>query len=141
MAFTKVRVDKWLWAVRIYKSRTLSGKHCKGGKVKVNDRVIKASSFVAIGDIVKCQKNGFNLTFKVEKLIEKRVNATLAAECYTDLTPPDELNKFKDWYVGKQLGEHREKGLGRPTKKERREIEQYKEQAFEWDMWDDDEDL
>jgi len=140
MSLTKVRVDKWLWAVRIYKSRTLSGKHCKSGKVKINGQNAKSSSMVAIGDTVSCVKNAFNLSFKVEKLLEKRVGAAIAVECYTDLTPQEELDKFKSWYVGKQLGEFREKGAGRPTKRERREIDKYKEaeETFEWDMFDED---
>lgn len=76
------------------------------------------------------KKEGFNLTFKVNRLIEKRVSATLAMPCYTNLTPDEEMLKYKDWYVGKSTGEFREKGLGRPTKRERRTIEEFKDNWF-----------
>ena len=122
----KVRIDKWLWSVRIFKSRTKSSDACKSGKVKIGDVSVKASSFVVRGDYVKVKKEGFNLEFKVIDLIQKRVSAELAKPCYENLTPEDELNKYKDWYIGKAAPERREKGAGRPTKKERRKIEKFK---------------
>ncbi len=122
----KVRVDKWLWSVRIFKSRTLSTSACKGGSVKLNDSKLKPSYLLVGGEVLKVSKNGFNLTFKVEKLIEKRVGAPLAIECYKNLTPEAEMNKFTDWFVGKSKGEFREKGLGRPTKRQRRDIDKFK---------------
>lgn len=66
------------------------------------------------------------MIFKVVKLIHKRVGAPIAKECYEDLTPAEEMNKFKDWFVGKAKPEFREKGAGRPTKRQRREIDKYK---------------
>lgn len=133
----KVRIDKWLWSVRIFKSRTLATNACKSGRVKVEQAPIKASGSVEVGHTVQVRKNGFDLEFRVLKLIEKRVGATLAVECYEDLTPPEELNKFRNWFVGKGQSEVRAKGTGRPTKKDRRELSDYKNFMYE-DMEDED---
>lgn len=124
----KVRIDKWLWAVRIFKSRTLSGDQVRAGRVRINGEAIKPSSSVAVGDRVQVQKNGFNLEYEVLKLIDKRVGAPIAVTCYEDHTPQEELDKFKDWFIGKAGGEFREKGTGRPTKRDRRTISRFKEE-------------
>ena len=126
----KVRVDKWLWSVRIFKSRTIATDECKGGRVKIGGVSLKPSYLISEGEIVEVKKNGFNFTYKLLNLIEKRVGAPIAQTCYEDLTPEAELNKYKDWYIGKSNGELREKGAGRPTKKERREIDKYKTDQF-----------
>ena len=132
----KVRVDKWLWSVRIFKSRTIATDTIKAGKVKVNNALVKASQLVQAGDRIAVQKNGFQFMFEVINPIEKRVGAIIAQACYTDLTPVEELNKYKDWFVGKAGGEFRERGSGRPTKKERREIDDFKTSSDFYD-WDD----
>ncbi len=135
----KVRVDKWLWTVRIFKSRSLATKLCKSGKVKLGEKICKPATLIFPDDIVHVHKQGYNLTFKVVKLIKSRVSATLAEGCYEDLTPEDEYNKFKNWFVGKAGSEFREKGTGRPTKKERRTIEDFKDQQW-WEYIDTEED-
>lgn len=127
----KVRVDKWLWSVRIFKSRSKASDACRTNKVKVGDTVLKPSSLLEGGEILKVRKNSFDMVYKVVTLIDKRVSATLAEPCYENLTPADELNKFNDWYIGKGRAEIREKGTGRPTKRERREIDQWKD--FDYD--------
>lgn len=127
----KVRVDKWLWAVRIFKSRTLAGNTVRQGKVRVNGAVVKPSTAVEIGHRVTVQKNGFGLEYEVLKLIDKRVGAPIAVTCYSDHTPQEELDKYKDWFVGKSGTEFREKGTGRPTKKNRRELGKFKEDDLE----------
>lgn len=132
----KVRVDKWLWSVRIFKSRTIATDTIKAGKVKVNNALVKASQLVQAGDRISVQKSGFQFMFEVINPIEKRVGAIIAQACYTDLTPAEELNKYKDWFVGKAGGEFRERGSGRPTKKERREIDDFKTSSDFYD-WDD----
>jgi ribosome-associated heat shock protein Hsp15 len=132
----KVRVDKWLWSVRIFKSRTLAADACKAGKVKIGDSVAKASDMVAVGNHLYVKKEGFNLEFLVRKLIDKRVGAPLAIECYENLTPVEELNKYADWFVGKSGVEIRSRGTGRPTKRERREIDAFKENRFDPGMWE-----
>lgn len=126
----KVRVDKWLWSVRIFKTRTISTTAIKSGKVKVGEKVVKPSYLLRVGEEVQVKKEGFNLTFIAKTLINKRVSATLAAPCYENITPEEELNKYKDWFVGKASPERREKGAGRPTKRERRTIEGYKDEIL-----------
>lgn len=131
------RIDKWLWSVRIFKSRTLATDTCKAGKVKINGKRAKASSEIKIDDQVEVKKNGFNLEFIVLDVIQKRVGAPLAVLCYNDITPETELRKYEDWFVGKARAEFREKGEGRPTKKQRREIDEFKKTYLEFDFDED----
>ncbi len=124
----KVRIDKWLWSVRIYKSRTLATDACKGGKVKIDATSVKPSHQIAEGDIVTVKKDGFNFQFKAITLIEKRVGAAIAVTCYEDVTPADERTKYLEWFQNATpTTEKRDRGIGRPTKKERREIDTFKE--------------
>ncbi len=127
MASEKIRIDKWLWSVRIYKTRTLAAEEIKSGKVKISDINAKPAAMVQVGDLVTVKKSGFVMTYKVIELLEKRVSAPLAAVAYEDLTPQDELDKYKNWFSGKTGVEIRERGTGRPTKKDRREIDDFKE--------------
>ena len=131
----KVRIDKWLWSVRIFKSRTMATNACKSGKVKVNESNVKPSSLLEVNQIIEVSKNGYNLKFKSLKLLSKRVGAQIAQACYEDLTPQSELDKFKSWYIGKASAEVRDRGAGRPTKKERRDISEYKDETESW--WED----
>ena len=133
----KIRIDKWLWSVRIFKSRTLATEACKGGKVKVGSVSVKPSFQIAEGETVTVKKNGFNFQFKALTLIEKRVGAAIAVTCYEDVTPVEEKNKYAEWFQQANVApEKRERGTGRPTKKERRDIEGLKDVDF-YD-WDDD---
>jgi len=135
---SKVRVDKWLWSVRIFKSRTLATNACKANKIRMGESHLKASSPVQVSDVISVRKNGFDFRFEVVKLISKRVGAPIAVECYKDRTSPEEMNKYKSWFIGKSASERREKGAGRPTKRERREIDEYKEDVFDQMMdWED----
>ena len=124
----KVRVDKWLWSVRIFKSRTIATDACKSGKVKIEGMPVKPSLSIQRGEVLEVRKNGFNFQYKVIDLIQKRVGAPIAQQCFEDLTPEEELNKYQDWFVGKSGTERREKGAGRPTKRERREIDRFKKE-------------
>ena len=124
----KVRIDKWLWSIRIFKSRTLATDACKSGKVRIGEEPVKASYLLSENEIVTVKKEGFNLQFRSIQLIEKRVGAPIAVTCYEDVTPEEEKNKYKAWFLnGLAVTEKREKGAGRPTKKERREIVEFKE--------------
>lgn len=123
----KERIDKWLWSVRIYKSRTMATDATKSGKVRIGDKILKPSTLIEEGQIVVVRKMGFEFNFKILKVISKRVSALLAAECYEDLTTEDELNKYKAWFSHKSRSEFRDRGTGRPTKRERREIDDFKE--------------
>lgn len=129
----KVRTDKWLWSVRLFKSRSMAADACRNNRVRVNEIIAKPSHLLTPGDVIHIKKNGFNLTYKVLQLLDKRVSASLAAPCLEDLTPPEELNKYREWFVGKSGVEYREKGDGRPTKKDRREIDEFKSFYFEID--------
>ncbi|MBK8832516.1 MAG: RNA-binding S4 domain-containing protein [Saprospiraceae bacterium] len=123
----KVRIDKYLWSIRIFKSRTLATDACKEGKIKLHEENAKPSTMVTIGDVIDVVKDGFKLKYKVVQLIEKRVSPILAKPCYEDLTPEDEINKYKSWFIGKGGPERRERGAGRPTKRDRREIDDFKD--------------
>ncbi len=128
----KVRVDKWLWSVRIFRSRTLATDACKAGKVKCGNTVAKPALLVGEGDLVTVRKDGFNFQFRVLQAIEKRVGAPIAVTCYLDLTPPEERNKYQVWFLNAAAtAEKREKGTGRPTKKDRRELEEFKD-VYDW---------
>jgi len=109
----------------------MATKACKAGRIKINDLAVKPSYLIEGGEIVGVRKDSFNFSFKVLELIDKRVSATLAAPCYDNVTPEDELNKYESWYIGKASPERRERGSGRPTKKERRQIIDFKEDFFD----------
>ena len=130
----RMRVDKWLWCVRIFKSRSKATDACKKGHVSIDESKLKPSALIDIGKIINVKKDGYNLSFKINDLLERRVSATLAAPCYDNTTPEEELNKFKRWYIGKAKSEFREKGAGRPTKRERRDLDEYKDELYldEW---------
>jgi len=121
----KIRVDKWLWAIRIFKTRTSATKYCEAGKVKKEEEKLKASSKISAGDILKVKINQISRTLKVLTIITKRVGAPIAQTCYEDLTPPEELLIPKTKSAFLLPNAHRDKGLGRPTKKERRDIDKY----------------
>ncbi|MDX1940718.1 MAG: RNA-binding S4 domain-containing protein [Saprospiraceae bacterium] len=133
----KVRIDKWLWSVRIFKSRTVATDACKGGKVKIKGESVKPSYLLQKDEVVTVRKEGFDFQFKAVELIQKRVGAAIAVNCYEDLTPIEEKNKYVEWFVaGKGPAEQRERGAGRPTKKERREIDHFKGEFFYDDFFD-----
>lgn len=124
----KVRIDKWLWSVRIFKSRTLATDACKGGKVKVDSASVKPSYMIGVGEVIAVKKDGFNFQYRVISLIEKRVGAPIAVTCYEDVTPADERNKYLEWFQNATpTTEKRERGTGRPTKRDRREIDEFKD--------------
>ncbi len=129
----KIRIDKWLWSIRIFKSRTLATDACKGGKVKVKGETIKPSFLIAEGDVAAVKKDGFTFEFKVLQLIEKRVGAAIAVTCYTDVTPAAERDKYNAWFLNSATtSEKRDRGVGRPTKKDRRELDDLKD-AYDWE--------
>ena len=115
------RIDKWLWAVRIFKTRVMATEACAGGKVKIDGETIKASRKIQAGDVIQVRKGVVKHIYCVLKIAEKRMGAKLIFEFLEDLTPDDELAKLKS--AQKQPIHTREKGQGRPTKKERRMME------------------
>jgi len=120
---TEVRIDKWLWAVRLLKTRSLAVEACKKGKVLVQNMPAKPSRNVKVGDIVQIKRNPVLYSFKVLALSENRMNAKLVPEFMENVTTPDQLELIE---LGKLAGKvGRAKGTGRPTKKERRDIEEF----------------
>lgn len=122
----KLRIDKWLWAVRIFKTRKLAHTSCQSGKVKINGQRIKPSRFILVGDTISVQKGIVKYEIEVAGLIEKRVSAKIAVDNYIDRTPEKELLKLKSSTVIPIPT--REKGEGRPTKKARREMDKFRKQ-------------
>lgn len=120
-----IRIDKYLWAIRAFKTRTLAADACKGGKVKMDGNAVKASREVKIGDIIELKVAGMNKVIEVKDIIKNRLKASLAVEKYDDLTPPEELERVE--LIRQMKTEHRDRGAGRPTKKERRDIDRLKE--------------
>jgi ribosome-associated heat shock protein Hsp15 len=112
-----VRVDAWLWAVRVYKTRSLATAACRAGHVRLNGERVKAAQNVRAGDEVRIRINGFDRILTVARLLAKRASATVAAECYIDSTPPPPPREELP------LLPVRDPGTGRPTKRDRREIE------------------
>ena len=115
---TEVRLDKWLWCVRLFKSRSLATAACVAGHVRIAGNAAKPSRSVRVGEIVTLPTGNLNRTVKVVRLLEQRVGAKLVSNYMEDLTPASEYLKPRDPAIV------REPGAGRPTKKERRQMEQ-----------------
>lgn len=112
-----LRVDVWMWAVRVVKTRSLATDACKGGHVQVNGRPAKPASPVRVGDRVEAHVADRDRVFEVVRLIDKRVSAPLAAECLVDHSPPPPPRE----YVAPLF--RRDPGSGRPTKRDRRRLD------------------
>ena len=119
------RIDKWLWAVRIFKTRALASKACARGKVKIDSIAVKASRKIQIGNIVQVRKGVVKYMYKVCQISEKRMGAKLVPDFLEDITTEEELAKLKS--SQKQPIQTREKGQGRPTKRERRIMDKLKQ--------------
>lgn len=115
-----LRIDKWLWAVRLFKTRTIATEACRTGKVKFQGEPVKASRDIHPGDVFVVKTEIMTKTVKVKMLIHNRVGAKLVPDCLEDLTPPEEFERL---LLKKEMNyEKRDRGSGRPTKKERRDI-------------------
>ncbi len=117
----KLRIDKYLWAIRIFKTRSLATDACKAGKIKLDQQSIKASYVVKVGDVYHIQKDQQKKVVKVLELLEKRLDASSVQKYFEDLSPKDDAPKFHSVFTTPVL--KRDRGTGRPTKKERREID------------------
>ena len=120
-----VRMDKWLWAARLFKTRSLAADAIKGGKVKVDGNPIKPSREVKEGDVIQVQIEQLHKVVQVKTVIKNRVSAKQVPEVYNDLTPKEEYERIEFMHAYK--AEWRDRGAGRPTKKERRMIERMKD--------------
>jgi ribosome-associated heat shock protein Hsp15 len=117
VSIERARVDRWLWAVRLFKTRALATAACKGGHVRINGSPAKPASGVQVGDRVEARVGDRDRVLEVVRLIEKRVSAPLAAECVVDHSPPPPPRDLAAPSSG------RDPGTGRPTKKDRRRID------------------
>ena len=122
----EVRIDKYLWSIRVFKTRSEATDACKGGKIRVNGADTKPSKMVKVGDTIVARKGAVTYTYKVLELIDKRQGAKLVPNYAENLTPPEELSKLRAPIETFFL--KRDRGAGRPTKKDRRQMEA---------LWDD----
>ena len=120
-----VRMDKWLWAARLFKTRSLAADAIKGGKVKIEGNPIKPSREVKEGDVIQVQIDQLHKVVQVKTVIKNRVSAKQVPEVYNDLTPKEEYERIE--FMRAYKAEWRDRGAGRPTKKERRMIERMKD--------------
>ncbi len=117
----KVRIDKWLHAVRVFKTRSLATDACNAGKVKIDDARVKPSRQLAGGETIHVRKGALNMTVRVKGLIEKRVSAKISDKYVENMTPDEEYIRVKAAFQYPTAP--RSRGSGRPTKKERRQME------------------
>lgn len=127
----QARIDKWLWAARIFKTRSLAADACKNGRVSINNVNVKPSHMVKVGETVSVRKPPVTYSFKILQTIEQRVGAKLIPEIYENVTTPDqyellEMNRISGFV-------DRARGTGRPTKKERRALDAFIGPTFEKD--------
>ncbi|MNE00751.1 Heat shock protein 15 [compost metagenome] len=129
-----LRIDKYVWFVRLAKTRTLATEMVQKNKIKLNNAPVKASKEVKIGDTVSIIKNNATFSYKIKDLLDRRVGAKLVADYLIDITDPLELEKFKTYQEAQSV--YREYGTGRPSRKDRDNFDSF----FEWLEDEDDED-
>lgn len=136
----EVRIDKWLWAARIFKTRSIAADECKNGRVMIKGVKQKPSKMIKEGDIVDVKKGPIVYSFKVLKAIQNRVGAKLVPEVLENVTAKEQLELLEMNRISGFVG--RARGTGRPTKKERRDLDEFIEPAFfgdfDWDFDDED---
>ena len=115
-AHKKVRIDAWAWSVRLFKTRSQAAQACRAGHVKINGEAVKPAQTVEVGDVVRVWVNHRERIVKVQKLLVKRVGADIARAAYEDRTPEQIMPAMP----------RRDRGAGRPTKRERRQLERFK---------------
>lgn len=119
----EARIDKWLWAVRIFKTRTIAADACKNGRVTMNGMTVKPSKVLRDGDVVSVRKPPVTYTFRVLKAIENRVGAKLVPEMLENITPREQYEILEMSRISGFV--NRARGTGRPTKKERRDLDDF----------------
>lgn len=134
---SEVRVDKWLWAMRIFKTRTLAAEACKKGRITLGEGdgvLAKPSRLIKAGDIVNVRKPPITYTFRVKALTENRLGAKLVPDYLENLTPQSQYDLLEVVKISGFVD--RRKGLGRPTKKEGRELQRFTDEAGDSPGWD-----
>ncbi|MFV0538543.1 MAG: RNA-binding S4 domain-containing protein [Dysgonomonas sp.] len=130
----EVRIDKWLWAVRLFKTRSIAIEACKKGRITIKGVTIKPSRMIKIGDVVEVRRAPVTYSFEVLNLTENRMGAKLVPDFMKDVTPASQLEILE---MSKVTGFiDRARGTGRPTKKDRRDLEQFTEDYSYFDDWD-----
>lgn len=137
MANSEERIDKWLWAMRVFKTRTMASDACKKGRVSMGGAAVKPSRSIKAGDVIDVRKPPVTYTFRVLKLTGNRLGAKLVPEYLENLTPQSQYDLLEMTRISGFID--RRKGLGRPTKREGRELASFKEDMFFLD-WEDDDD-
>ncbi len=117
----KLRIDKYLWAIRLFKTRSLATDACKAGRVKLNGQNLKPSAIVKVGEVYQVSKGIEKKIIEVVDLLQNRVEAKIAVTKYKDLTPVEDTHAYKSMFHAPSL--KRDRGTGRPTKKDRRETD------------------
>jgi ribosome-associated heat shock protein Hsp15 len=125
----KLRIDKYLWSIRAFKTRSISTEACKAGRVKMKGQNLKPSHVVKIGEEYTVQKGPERKMIRVTGLLERRVDAKTAVTFYEDLTPIEDTSAYRSVFHSPNLS--RDRGAGRPTKKDRREIDDLQEGWFD----------
>ena len=126
----QARIDKWLWAVRIYKTRSIAAEACKKGHIMVRDKTVKPSFIIHEGDIVQVKKSPITYSFKVLKCAENRVGAKLVPELMENVTPVEQYEILEMSRISGFID--RARGTGRPTKKERRSMDDFIDSAADF---------
>lgn len=134
----EARLDKWLWAVRVFKTRTLAADACKNGRVQINSAQAKPARTVKEGDTVSVRKPPVTYTFRVKQAIEKRVGAKLLPDMVENITDASQYELLEMSRISGFV--NRAKGTGRPTKKDRRDMEDFITPMYGFDDWDDEDD-
>ena len=134
----EARLDKWLWAARIFKTRSIAADACKNGRITMSGVKQKASKMIKEGDIIEVRNPPITYSFKVLKAIQNRVGAKLVSEVLENVTAKEQLELLEMNRISGFVG--RARGTGRPTKKERRELDDFIQPAFYGDFDFDDED-
>ena len=124
----EARIDKWMWAVRIFKTRTIAAEACKKGRVTINGSQVKAARMIKPNDVIQVKKPPIIYSFKVLQAIEKRVGAKLVPEVMENVTTPDQYELLEMSKVSGFVD--RARGTGRPTKKDRRSLEAFTDPEF-----------
>ncbi|MDR1707118.1 RNA-binding S4 domain-containing protein [Dysgonomonas sp.] len=130
----EVRIDKWLWAVRLFKTRSIAIEACKKGRITIKGITIKPSRMIKIGDIIEVRRPPVTYSFEVLNLTENRMGAKLVPDFMKDVTPASQLEILEMSKVSGFID--RARGTGRPTKKDRRDLEQFTEDYSYFDDWD-----
>lgn len=128
----QARIDKWLWAVRIYKTRSIAAEACKKGHITIGDRTAKPAHNIRVGDIVNVKKAPITYSFKVLKCVENRVGAKLVPELMENITSQEQYEILEMSKISGFVG--RMRGTGRPTKKERRDLDSFVEESYDYDF-------